>query len=111
MQKAIGTLSYLKGTFADGRVVYWHKTKEYVDKAKNATFYKSPKLAEKAKKNWEEWWNTAKSLTENHMDKLEEAKSSQAAYIRALQSCREDIRNRRKTILKIQNKINELEGK
>lgn len=45
------------------------------------------------------------------MNKLEEAKSSQAAYIRALQSCREDIRNRRKTILKIQNKINELEGK
>lgn len=47
----------------------------------------------------------------NLMNKLEEAKSSQAAHIRALQSCREDIRNRRKTILKIQNKINELEGK
>lgn len=47
----------------------------------------------------------------NLMNKLEEAKSSQAAHIRALQLCREDIRNRRKTILKIQNKINELEGK
>lgn len=69
MEKAIGTLVYLKGTFADGRVVYWHKTKEYVDKAKNATFYKSPKLAEKAKKNWEDWWNAAKGLAENYVDK------------------------------------------
>lgn len=68
MQKAIGTLSYLKGTFADGRVVYWHKTKEYVDKAKNATFYKSPKLAERAKKNWEDWWNTTKELTSKMND-------------------------------------------
>lgn len=45
------------------------------------------------------------------MIKLEDAKNSQAANIRALQSCREDIRKRRETILKIQNKINELEGK
>lgn len=63
MEKAIGTLFYLKGTFANGRVVYWHKTKEYVDKSKNATFYKSEKLAEKAKKNWENWWITTKELT------------------------------------------------
>lgn len=70
MEKIIGTLAYLKGTFADGTVVYWNKTQEYVKDPAHATFCKNKKQAEKNKKAWEDWWNTAKALTENnHIDK------------------------------------------
>lgn len=65
----IGSQWILKGTLSDGTVVYWNKTQEYVKDPAHATFCKNKKQAEKNKKAWEDWWNAAKSLTENHIDK------------------------------------------
>ena len=66
----IGSQWILKGTLNDGTIVYWNKTQEYVKDPAHATFIKSQKQAEKNKKAWEDWWNTAKALTDKNPNPL-----------------------------------------